>query len=403
MEKGSRNTMAPKWIHSKRAVLGPVAGSPWASEMVLNPAIIQDRRTGRIHMLFRATGPWAQKRLEGRPLPYPIFLGYGWSNDNGETWGFDLLKPALAPRLEYDSEKIRIENYRGEKVVDYANGSIEDPRLFYFENECYMTAACRMFPPGPYWEHDDPTQCCPDWVGGDRNPFGRAASENVTVSVLYRVDLDRLSQKRYSSAFQYVANLTDPEFGEDRDAVIFPERLRIGGDPKIVMLHRPFCPTAYPADVASLRPSVFICAADRFEDFSDPNLGRRILAVPEYDWERDRIGASAPPIRIGPTEWLLGYHGKQDAIVGYTQSFMILKEDGRGMPEVSCRCPERLITADLEWERAGKFSTPCVFITGMVRLGERLLMSYGAADEKVGLLEADLKPLIEYLRTFPVG
>jgi hypothetical protein len=114
------------------------------------------------------------------------------------------------------------------------------------EGECYATTACRMFPPGPYWEHDEPTQCAPEWIFSEANPFGKAASKNVTVNVLFKVHLDYLAQKKYEQAFEYVTYLTDPRFGEDRDVLFFPERLEINGKQKIVMLHRPFQPSLYP-------------------------------------------------------------------------------------------------------------------------------------------------------------
>jgi beta-1,2-mannobiose phosphorylase / 1,2-beta-oligomannan phosphorylase len=389
--------MVYNFIHSKRMVLEPVKDNPWASEMVLNPAIIKGLKSGRIHMLFRATGPWPQKRMADKPLPYPIFLGYGWSDDEGRTWQFDLERPALAPNLEYGIKKIYIKDYKGRKVVNHANGCIEDPRLFYFENECYVITACRMFPPGPYWEHDEPTQCCPDWISSDINPFGKAASENITVNVIFKVNLDMLTKKQYESAFEYVTNLTDPTFGEDRDVLVFPERIYINGQKKIVMLHRPFNPAEYPFIQEVIKPSIVICAADSLEDFSNPELYREVLAMPEFEWEINRIGGSAPPIRINSKEWLLCYHGKQDTEEGYTQSFMLLEEQKSGLPKVTHRCSERLIVADQDWEQPRKFSTPCVFITGMIENDGRLLASYGAADEKVGILEIDLDTLVQYI------
>lgn len=392
--------MAYNFIHSKRMVLEAVKDSPWASEMVLNPAIIKDMKSGRIHMLFRATGPWPQKRMAVKPLPYPIFLGYGWSDDGGKTWQFDLECPALAPNLKYDIEKIYIKNHKGRKVVNHANGCIEDPRLFYFENECYVITACRMFPPGPYWEQDEPTQCCPDWISSEDNPFGKASSENTTVNVIFKVNLVKLAEKQYESAFEYVANLTDPAFGEDRDVLLFPERLNINGEKKIVMLQRPFNPALYPLINEELKPSIMICAADNLEDFSNAGLYREVLAQPEFQWEINRIGGSTTPIKINAKEWLLCYHGKQDTVVGYTQSFMILEEQESGLPKITHRCPERMIIADQDWEQPRKFTTPCVFITGMIEIDDRLLVSYGAADEKIGILEIDFNTLVEYIRKY---
>ena len=157
-------------IHSRALVLEPRKGSPWADEMVLNPAIVEDPQTGRIHMLFRATGPWPQKRLPGRPLPYPIFLGHACSEDRGRSWKADFSRPALAPSLKYEIKDIYIRNAGGKTVVNHANGCIEDPRLFFLERQCYMTAACRLMPPGPYWIDDEPSQCAPEWIGHPRIP-----------------------------------------------------------------------------------------------------------------------------------------------------------------------------------------------------------------------------------------
>ena len=65
----------------RKKLLSPVEGSDWASEMVLNPAIIEDPKTKRIHMIFRATGPSEKDGLEGESIPYPIYLGYAYSDD----------------------------------------------------------------------------------------------------------------------------------------------------------------------------------------------------------------------------------------------------------------------------------------------------------------------------------
>ena len=143
--------MPVKFIHSRKLVLEPQKGSPWAEEMVLNPAVVEDPKTGRIHMMFRATGPWPSRQIPGRPMPYPIFLGYAYSDDNGTSWTPDFSRPALAPALNYEINDIYIRNCDGEKVVNHANGCIEDPRLFFLEGQCYVIVACRMMPPGPYW------------------------------------------------------------------------------------------------------------------------------------------------------------------------------------------------------------------------------------------------------------
>ncbi|MEW6517772.1 MAG: hypothetical protein AB1439_12815, partial [candidate division FCPU426 bacterium] len=385
---------APGLVRSRQLVLEPRPETDWASEMVLNPGIIQDRRTGRLHMLFRATGPYVQKQLPGKPAPFPIFLGYAYSDDQGLTWHADFSRPALAPRLEYAPEGILIENTAGQRVPNHANGTIEDPRLFYLQGKAYLIAACRMFPPGAYWAKEDPTQALPDWTQTPQNPYGRAAAGNVTVNVLFEVDLDALAAGNYERAFGYVGRLTDPALGENRDVVVFPEKMMINGEPQIVMLHRPETPGG------TRRPSIFIRAARTWEELAVPESAATLLAEPRFPWERERIGASAPPLRISPTEWLLSYHGKQDAAAGYSQSFMILEEQPNGLPRVKHRCPEQLLIPLAEWEQPGKFRTPVLFVTGMARVGNELLLSYGAADEKAGVARLDYQALLDVVRQY---
>ncbi len=194
--------------YSKEPVLVPKEGCIWADTMVLNPAIIKDENTETLHMLFRATGPWPSKNLKGKSDPYPIFLGYAKSDDRGETWQPDFSRPALAPLLEYECDKIYITDIYGKRVVNYANGCIEDPRIFMVEGKTYLTAACRMFPPGPYWEGDKRRDNLPDWAMNPDNPFGTTAYRNDTTTVLYQLDLEKLSKGEYEKAFGYVCWFT---------------------------------------------------------------------------------------------------------------------------------------------------------------------------------------------------
>ncbi len=379
-------------------VLVPQPGVAWADTMVLNPSIIDEPATPGLHMLFRATGPWPSARLPGRPLPYPIFLGYAWSCDLWENWRADFSRPCLSPRLAMEAEEIRIVNRQGVSAINYANGCVEDPRLFRLEGRCYVTLACRMFPAGPYWEKDSPLQCAPDWAVQGRHSLGRAAGENLTVSVLFEVSLDELSRGRYDAAFRYVTHLTDPERGDNRDVVVFPEKMRINGRDRYVGLHRPRESDGY--GDAGLPPAIFVAVSDSLEEFPAPSTRHRLLAAPIFEWEGDRIGASWTPIRLGEDEWLLPYHGKQDAKVGYTQSFMILRTDGDGWPRVAHRCPVRLMYARQKWELEGRFPTPCLFTCGgVVRSGE-LIMTYGAADTVCGLARVDFEPLVRFIRQF---
>ena len=383
--------------YKKRFLFGPKAGCPWADKMVLNPAMVQDPDDAdTLHILFRATGPWPQARMEGRPMPYPIFLGYGVSHDRGATWNCDFSRPAKPMPFKFNPDTPPlIHDAFGREVFDYTNGHVEDPRLFYFAGPLYCTLAGRPFPPGPYWEHDDPKQCVPPGF----EAFGESVTENYTVTQLYKVNLNALKSGDYDHAFTFVVQLHDPEISDDRDVVLFPHRLMMGDRPRIVCIHRPKWPWRYDIGKDVPAPSIFMAAADSLADFSNGKAERIVFAQRKFKWEENRVGASWAPMEIEPGLWLLPYHGKQDDTVGYTQSFMLLRENGKTFPDIVARPSERLFFAQEPWELEGDFTIPCLFTCSGVLMDDGILrMGYGAADARVGLLEVDFNELVEYLK-----
>lgn len=399
--------MKPNFRYSKTPALEAQPGCAWADTMLLNPAIIKDQDSKTLHMLFRATGPWKQKRMEGSRFdPYPIFLGYAKSDDLGETWEADFSRPALSPALEYEIDKMYITDDEGNKVVNYSNGCVEDPRIFEVEGQLYVTVACRMFPPGPYWletelaEGETTYTNVPEWSKSIDNPIGKAAYTNDTVTVLYKLDLDKLKEKDYDNAFQYVCNLTDGGVDDNRDVFLFPNKIMIDGKMQYVMLHRPHNPENFEAGKGATKPSIMLAAAERIKDFASSKATHKLMAVQEFEWEDERVGASWPPIKIGDGEWLLQYHGKQLPDYGYTQSFMILEEKENSFPEVKHRCPDRLMYAKQDWELPDKFPIPCLFTTAGIVVDDTLIMSYGAADQKAGISWVKLQEVIDHVRKY---
>ncbi len=384
-------------VLNRKCILSPVKDCDWASEMILNPAIIKDPQSNRIHMLVRVSGPYPKKQLLGKPLPYPIFMAYGYSDDGGETFEFDFSMPALAPMLEYDKDNLWVPNGKGEKVPAYHNGCLEDPRMFFVEGECYLTLACRMFPPGPYWEQDIPTQCTPDWALNNNSPF--YIGDNYTVTVLYKVDLKALGNKDYANAFTFITNLTDPKYGQDRDVIIMPNKMMIDGKLQYVMIHRPVTPNKYD-EFSETKPSIVISAAPDFYSFALNATRRELLYSPSAEWQGDRVGASTPVIDMGNGEWLLCFHGKQNDEFGYAQSFMILQENENDFPKITHLYPKRWITNEADFEKPSKFGIPCVFFTGMIKQDQQLLVSYGAADEFAATMTLDYDKLVKTLRKY---
>lgn len=390
----------PEILYSKTPILEPKEGCQWADTMVLNPALILDEDGETIHMLFRATGPWPEKNLKGKSDPYPIFLGYAKSVDGGDSFEADFSRPALAPRLAYTEEDMYIENIYGERVINYANGCIEDPRLFYVEGSLYLTVACRLFPPGPYWEGDKRRDNLPDWAEDKDNMIGQLANRNDTVTVLYTVDLAALKKQDYDNAFSYVGPLTDGNKSDNRDVFFFEKKMKIDGKEQFVMLHRPERSYEFETGDGVMTPAIFMAAADSFMDFAKEQCRHKLLAKSYFDWEEERVGASFPPLEIGPGKWLVSYHGKQLPDYGYTQSFMILEEQEEGFPIIKHRMSERLIYAKQDWELPDKFPCPCIFTTGAVVVDGNLVMGYGAADQKIGIAKVSLAELINYVSEF---
>ena len=105
-------------------------------------------------------------------------------------------------------------------------------------------------------------------------------------------------------------------------------------------MERPVEPFRNPFLTAE-KPSMVFSAAETFYEFAKPENKKVLIAEPEFEWEMDRIGASAPPLKIDDKHWLVCYHGKQNDEVGYTQNFLVFRDKlqlaginapGRGPP-----------------------------------------------------------------------
>lgn len=378
----------------KKQVLSPDKNTPWMDMKVLNPAIIEYE--DKMLMLFRATGSLGCEWDDPDAL-YPISLGFGISEDCGNTWDFDLSRPALSPKCELDIDKVYIKNSDGKKVPNFANGSNEDPRLFMIEDKYYLTVSARQFPMGNLWWDTSLIRMVPDWAENEDNPFGKTAKDNLIVTVLYQVFPEALLKKDYDNAFSYITNLTNPEFGENRDIVFLPKRQMIDGKMQYIMIERPLEPFKNPHLDAKSPSMVFSCG-ETFYDFAKPDNKKVLIAQPTFQWEAERIGASAPPIKIDDEHWLLCYHGKQDGIVGYTQNFMVFRNQENDFPKLIYHFDERLITVSEDWEKPDEFDIPCTFVTGMIKKDGKLILSYGAGDESVGIMSIDYDQLINHLR-----
>lgn len=183
----------------------------------------------------------------------------------------------------------------------------------------------------------------------------------------------------------------------DKNAVIFPERI----DGKLAMLHR-------------IEPNIQIVKFDEFSDLHDDNfwkeycenLEEHIVMMPEYEWESVKIGAGPPPIRTD-NGWLLIYHG-----VSMLPNSEFVKYDGNihnkiyragatlldiGNPrKVIGRSKEPILEPLEEYEKCGDVPN-VVFPQGLIVVGKKLLIYYGAADSSCHVARCCLDDLVDSL------
>jgi len=175
---------------------------------------------------------------------------------------------------------------------------------------------------------------------------------------------------------------------EDKDAVIFPEPIR----GKIAMLHR-------------VAPNIQIVYFDDLEQLMHPqedfwskyraSLDDFTVMRPRFEWEAEKIGAGAPPIKT-EEGWLLIYHGvDRDHVYRAGAALLDLEDPSR----VIARSPEPLLEPEEEYERKGDIPN-VVFPEGAVVIGDTLHVYYGAADKRCCLATAKLKDLVDCLLTF---
>jgi predicted GH43/DUF377 family glycosyl hydrolase len=169
---------------------------------------------------------------------------------------------------------------------------------------------------------------------------------------------------------------------ENKDVVLFPERDDAG---ELVALHRPntfqrFC-----------KPEIWLARSVDGRRWG----GHVPVWAGVYPWERDRVGAGCPPVRLRSGRfaghWLELYHGSEPSsrkgkVGAYRAGAMVL--DGADPSRVLAVTPEPIMAAAEPWEREG-FVDDVVFPTGLVDdpTGEfDWLAYYGGADTALGVI-----------------
>lgn len=170
--------------------------------------------------------------------------------------------------------------------------------------------------------------------------------------------------------------LTD---ANSKDGVLFPER--IGG--RYAALIRVY-------------PSIQYLMSPDLRHWSPPET---VMEPVPGTWQGERIGAGPPPVRT-PWGWLLFYHGNAHLrlpanIRRYAMGVAVL--DATDPTHVLYRHPDPIFWPEAPYEVQGPVGN-VVFGTGLVELGDRYFLYYGAGDGAIGVATASREVVFDFLR-----
>jgi|GEM_PF-479745 len=172
-----------------------------------------------------------------------------------------------------------------------------------------------------------------------------------------------------------------PEGVPNKDGVVFSL-----SDGRVALVHR-------------VHPNMQLAIFEDLEELFDPgegywssymeDLASHTLIAPSPG--ALGVGAGAPPVET-EKGFLLFFHERR-ADGSYTMNLALLD---RSTGRVLARLPQALLEPELPWERHGDVDR-VVFVQGAHREGDRLYLTYGAADRYVGAATASVSELLAAL------
>ena len=337
-------------------LLEPDKNRPEEAEGVLNPAAVRGP-DGHLYLFPRYVAKGNYSRIGIVRVQFDA---------GGDPVGVERLGIALEPETEYET-------------WPDGRGGCEDPRVSYIEplGHYVMTYTA--------WSQHGPR-----------------------IAIAHSSDLiswQRVGLARFTEYHDIALDGVD-----NKDASLFPVLIEDPRDhPSIAMLHRPLFPGTRPEEIVS--PDVPAPERDELqtiwisywhwregENHYEPSghrfVSHRMLAMPEFAWEKLKIGAGTPPVlcRHG---WLIVYHGVREAPKStpqhrkycYSAGVMIL--DREKPHHILYRSPEPVLAPSQPDELLGTVDG-VVFPTGIDRrddIGQpdRFDVYYGMADDRIGV------------------
>ncbi|MBI2266853.1 MAG: glycosidase [Armatimonadetes bacterium] len=174
---------------------------------------------------------------------------------------------------------------------------------------------------------------------------------------------------------------------EDKDAALLPRRF--GG--RWALVHRPIA--NYPANKAN----IWISFSPDLKHWGDHTV---VLEARSGGWwDANKVGLSPQPIET-PEGWLIVYHGVRTTPSGCLYRLGLALLDREDPTRVLYRGDEWVFGPDQPYERIGDVGD-VVFPCGMTCDPETgdIRLYYGAADTAIALATANMKDLLDWLKT----
>jgi predicted GH43/DUF377 family glycosyl hydrolase len=187
----------------------------------------------------------------------------------------------------------------------------------------------------------------------------------------------------------------DAQCVQSRRAVRGRALLPVRADGRFALLRRPIGFVDTDTGHGEEHPSIRISFSDDLKTWTNPE----IVIRPEFGWEENRIGVSAPPVRTAHG-WLTLYHGVQTVHaptrrVIYRLGAMLL--DPADPRRVIARAPDFIMEPEAYYEKFGLFVPNVIFPTGAVVKDGLLWIYYGCCDTAIGLATVPLEELVEFI------
>ncbi len=329
--------------YRKNPIIKPSERIKWMGKATFNCGVVKEGK--KAHMLFRAVAEYEQ---------YISVIGHAESED---FVNFEIdEKPAIVPEHQWE------------------RFGCEDPRITKIGNKFYITYVALQ--------------------SSAKKPATRATALAITK------DFEK---------FEKIGYIT-PKTSNNKDVVLFPKKFANN----FAILHRPHNWNSYetqrkngkfytlladenielewefdePKKIPK-KPSIWFAFSKDLKNWHNVAL----VLEPTLEWENEKVGAGAPPIKT-KEGWLLLYHGvgKEKGKRRYCAGAALL--DKKEPWQLIAKLNEPILEPKEWYETKGDVAN-VVFPTGAFVHKKKLYVYYGAADKYCCLATCELRELLE--------